>query len=44
MSVCENACRISGLASKSLTWLMIVDCDRNFATCDGGGRLSPNVP
>lgn len=42
--VLAKACRISGLASKSLTRLIVVDCERNFATLAGGGRLFATVP
>jgi len=44
MPVLAKACRISGLASKILTLLIVVDLDRNFATLEGGGRLLATVP
>lgn len=44
MPVLPNARRISGFASKSLTFFIVVDFDRNFATMAGGGRLFATVP
>uniref|UniRef100_A0A2P2NEB5 Uncharacterized protein n=1 Tax=Rhizophora mucronata TaxID=61149 RepID=A0A2P2NEB5_RHIMU len=44
MPVLAKASSISGLLSKSLTWLIVVDSNRKCATCSGGGRLFATVP